>query len=214
MSQIRGRVLLLNADFTTLGTVSVARAIRLTMREENPVQVLEIVPNMPMGTGSGKHVDRPSVIRLKHYVPVSENRRLAGDGKKRMRIYMRDGYQCQYCSVRVGQPYKDEHGVKRTLTQKDLTLDHITPKSKGGSGHPTNLVTACKPCNTRKDDRNPEEARMPLKTAVKDLKDIKDVGIENIILCKYVEHRPEWFQWLEGKPGFVEAFERHLEMAA
>jgi len=54
----------------------------------------------------------------------------------RWAIYVRDGAcldgaRCAWCD---------------RLTQ-DPTLDHLTPRSLGGSHHPTNVVTACRPCN-------------------------------------------------------------------
>lgn len=203
---VKGRVLLLNMDFEVLGTIGVARAIRMTMREENPINVFEVVPDRFLTTGKGEKIPVPSVVGLKHYVNVRQKR--ADSGAKRMKIYLRDGYQCQYCSAKVN---KIHPSTKKKLEVKDLTLDHITPKSKGGSGHPNNLVTACKPCNQRKADRTPEEAGMPLTTKIHD---ITQVGVDNIMLCKYVEHRPEWFPYLEGKEGFVEAYERYKSMVA
>lgn len=207
---LHGRVLLLNSDFSVLGTIGIPRAIRMTMRDEHPVQVLENVPDGFLNAGTDNPFPKPSVIRLIKYVPVIQNRRESG--KKRTKIYIRDKFQCQYCSIKIGQPYVDpETKKKRPFTKDDLTLDHITPKSKGGSGHPTNLVAACKPCNSRKDNRNPEQARMPLRTEVKD---VTNLGLDNVMLCQYVEHRPEWFPYLEGKDGFVEAYEQYLSMAA
>lgn len=43
-------------------------------------------------------------------------------------------------------------GDKRTLT-----LDHVIPQSKGGKDSWTNLVTACKKCNSEKDSLTIEE---------------------------------------------------------
>lgn len=216
MSKLRGRVLLLNAGGQVLGTIGVARAIRMTLREENPVSVWEYVPTTDgndyecLTSGSGDKYPIPSVIALKHFVNVVKNREESGG--KRMKIYLRDKYQCQYCSVKIGKPYKENENAKaRPLILKDLTLDHITPKSKGGSGHPTNLVTACKKCNQKKADRNPEQARMPLRT---EIHDTTQIGVDNIMLCKYVEHRSGWLPYLEGKEGFMEAYEQYKAMAA
>jgi 5-methylcytosine-specific restriction endonuclease McrA len=203
---LRGRVLLLNSDFSVLGTIGVARAIRMQLRDENPIQVLEIVPDRVLRSGGGDSYQVPSVICLRHYVNVRKKREESG--AKRMKIYLRDKYQCQYCSIKAGKKHPT---LGRILEVKDLTLDHITPKSRGGTGLPSNLVTACKPCNQRKADRNPEEAGMPLRTQIHD---ITQVGVDNIMLCKYVEHRPEWLPYLEAKEGFLDAYEHYKDMVA
>lgn len=63
---------------------------------------------------------------------------------------MRDAWTCQYCNEK-----------KAT---KDLTFDHVLPRAQGGKTNWTNIVTACRPCNSRKEDRTPEQAKMKLKT--------------------------------------------------
>lgn len=52
---------------------------------------------------------------------------------KRLRVYERDGHQCVSCS--------------RT---DNLTIDHIWPKSLGGTDVEKNLQTLCRNCNTQK----------------------------------------------------------------
>ena len=49
-----------------------------------------------------------------------------------------------------------------TSLELDLTVEHILPVSRGGRHEWTNVVTACRSCNTRKGNRRPEEANMPL----------------------------------------------------
>lgn len=66
----------------------------------------------------------------------------------RMILYARDRHICAYCGV-IHEP-------------RVLTIDHVLPKSKGGKNTWVNCVTACKPCNHRKGNRTPEEARMQL----------------------------------------------------
>lgn len=51
--------------------------------------------------------------------------------EKRLAIYQRDNHQCVYCG-----------------SDKRLTLDHVKPRSKGGSNARHNLVTACISCNS------------------------------------------------------------------
>ena len=55
---------------------------------------------------------------------------------------------CAYCATR--------------FAETELTVEHILPVSRGGLHEWTNVVTACRSCNTRKGNRRPEEANMPL----------------------------------------------------
>lgn len=54
----------------------------------------------------------------------------------RRNVFKRDHWQCQYCGK---QPNHDE-----------ITIDHITPRSRGGESNWTNCVLACMDCNTKK----------------------------------------------------------------
>lgn len=58
----------------------------------------------------------------------------------RQQVFTRDGFKCVYC----GSP-------------ENLVLDHVIPKSRGGSDKPENLAAACSQCNRDKSDRTPEE---------------------------------------------------------
>ncbi len=60
----------------------------------------------------------------------------------RIPILKRDEYMCAYCGRRGD------------------TVDHITPKSQGGTEDESNLVACCKRCNSRKGDRTLEESGM------------------------------------------------------
>lgn len=44
-----------------------------------------------------------------------------------------------------------------------LTLDHVIPKSKGGSNKRANLVLACGPCNQKKGNADPALFRRQLR---------------------------------------------------
>ncbi len=54
------------------------------------------------------------------------------------RVLLKLDPRCSYCGIQ--------------LTRKSATIDHIVPKSKGGSSSEFNLALACKPCNGRKAD--------------------------------------------------------------
>ena len=70
----------------------------------------------------------PSIVMTRRYVKpkhrVLFNRKM---------VYLRDNYTCQYCGEK--------------FTSKDLTLDHVKPKSLGGGGGWSNMVTCCATCN-------------------------------------------------------------------
>ena len=170
---LNGRVLLLNQTYEPLGTVSVARAIIMTLK--NTVAVEELDGDRVLR--SAREVfPVPSVIRRRTYINV--RRRREASGMKRLRIYLRDKFRCQYC------------GEKKVATE--LTLDHIVPRSRGGDNSPVNIVTACVACNNRKSNRTPAEARMPLLTTQTALR----VKLERVVLCHYAEARAEWRKYL------------------
>jgi 5-methylcytosine-specific restriction endonuclease McrA len=170
---LNGRVLLLNQTYEPLGTVGVGRALVMTLK--NTVTVEEWDAERVLRSARDEY-PVPSVIRRREYINV--RRRRAVSGMKRLRIYMRDKFRCQYCGERKTAP--------------DLTLDHIFPRSRGGDNTPVNIVTACLRCNNRKANRTPEEARMPLLTTQTALR----VKLERVVLCHYAEARPEWRKYL------------------
>lgn len=66
----------------------------------------------------------------------------------RRAIYHRDRCTCQYCGTQ--------------LRESECELEHVMPKTRGGRFSFTNIVVACRACNSRKADRTPEEAGMKL----------------------------------------------------
>jgi 5-methylcytosine-specific restriction endonuclease McrA len=87
----------------------------------------------------------PEVVALTHYDRIPIN----AVTFSRRNIYKRDRYTCQYCGSQPGS--------------EELTLDHVLPRAQGGISTWENCVLACIGCNSRKADRTPEQARMPLR---------------------------------------------------
>ncbi len=66
----------------------------------------------------------------------------------RRMLFKRDRNLCAYCGVQFEDRF--------------LELEHILPQSKGGATSWTNIVSACRHCNSKKDNRTPEQAGMQL----------------------------------------------------
>jgi 5-methylcytosine-specific restriction endonuclease McrA len=123
----------------------------------------------------GAHHDFPvpSVIRLPYLVkrPFRAGRKLS-----RLEIFARDGYTCQYCGKQTRQ----------------LTLDHVIPRYRGGPHTWENLVSACVPCNRRKAGKTPEEAKMKLRQ----IPVAPRSNRYSYIPRQYLETREEWQRYL------------------
>lgn len=63
-------------------------------------------------------------------------------------LFARDSHLCLYCGQQFARP--------------QLTRDHVIPLSRGGLDIWENVVSACFHCNSRKSNRTPQQAHMPL----------------------------------------------------
>jgi hypothetical protein len=130
-------VLVLNYDYTPLNITSVQRGFVLVNKGKAEIVKAD---DSPITSGYQTYV-RPVIIRLlkyiRHFVRTLR--------PNRNRIYKRDGNKCVYCG-----------------SNRNLTLDHIIPKSRGGPNDWMNLVTSCSKCNLKKGNRTPEEAKMTM----------------------------------------------------
>ena len=135
---VNSPVLVLNQNYQPLNVCNARRAFNLI-----GLGKAELLAN---GRGNVHSVTRtfpiPSVIRLIYMVKRPLTRRRLS----RRAVFYRDGYTCQYCEK----------------TTRELTLDHIVPRSKGGPHEWENVVSACIPCNHRKAGLTPVEAQMRL----------------------------------------------------
>lgn len=130
-------VLVLNASCERLHYVPLRRAVALLLSRK--AEIVEATSRRLRA--ASLDLPEPRVIRLLRYVFVPFRAARA----TRQRILQRDG-RCQYCG-----------GANRPLT-----VDHLLPRCRGGATTWDNCVAACLPCNQRKGDRTPQEARMRL----------------------------------------------------
>jgi len=130
-----GSVLVLNASYEPLQRVSLRHAIKMLVRE------VAVVEEEAGGTFGPFPV--PKVLRLVRYVVTRWLHRRSQLCTKSA-IKARDK-QCAYCGGHAE------------------TVDHIIPRSRGGTLTWDNAVAACQRCNHRKADRTPEEAGMVLR---------------------------------------------------
>jgi 5-methylcytosine-specific restriction endonuclease McrA len=131
--------LVLNQNFEPLNVCNVRRALVLLGRDK-----AETIENGRGYLHSATEIfEIPSVIRLGYLIhrPRPQGRLTRRD------IFLRDKFTCQYCGSQ----------------SKDLTLDHVLPRHRGGKHEWDNVVAACKRCNHRKAGQTPEEARMYLR---------------------------------------------------
>ncbi len=92
----------------------------------------------------------PEVIVLNDYDGMAER----SVTFSRRNIFKRDRYTCQYCGI---QPSDHE----------DLTIDHVTPKARGGVSSWDNCVLACVDCNRKKADQTLLQSGMKLRKVPK-----------------------------------------------
>lgn len=132
-----GRVLVLNATYEPINVCTVRRATVLLLKQK-----AEVIEHGSYRLRSEHtQMPRPMVIRLVTYVNVprdTHRRKIT-----RRAVFARDNWTCQYCGSR-----------------SQLTVDHVIPRSKGGSSDWENIVASCAPCNRRKGDHLPAQANM------------------------------------------------------
>jgi len=132
-------ILVLNNDYTPLNITNLKRAFNLLYKGK--AEVITFNENKPILTELRDYV-RPTIIRLLNYISIPFRKVTLN----RHNLFRRDRHQCVYCG-----------------NNKNLTIDHVIPKSKGGKNTWKNLVTCCQRCNTKKDSLSPAEAGLKLR---------------------------------------------------
>jgi 5-methylcytosine-specific restriction endonuclease McrA len=106
---------------------------------------LEAVAGLPCIRAARLRMRVPEVVSLTHYDRLPST----AVTFSRRNVAKRDHYICQYCGIQPGG--------------EAITIDHVVPRSQGGTSSWTNCVAACDACNARKADRTPEQAGMRLR---------------------------------------------------
>ena len=161
-------VLVLNQSYEPLSICRVRRAIVLIyqgkagMLENGVGFIHSAVDIFPI----------PSVIKLDRMVKRPRTERKL----TRLGVFHRDNYTCQYC-VQEG---------------RELTLDHVIPRHRGGAHTWENVVSACIPCNRHKAGRSPRQAGMKLVRQPRR----PHYNIPFLISYLYLKRRSEWQKYL------------------
>ncbi|HTO00626.1 MAG TPA: HNH endonuclease [Microthrixaceae bacterium] len=167
------RVLVLNANYEPLHTTGWLRAVILVI--EGTAEVIR--QDEAVRVRSEKlDLAHPVVIRLQTYARFRAGRA----APTRRAILARDSHRCAYCHYPAD------------------TVDHVIPRSRpGGVSTWINLVAACRSCNTRKGNRTPDEAGMPLHTIPYEPRGAAAI----LLLSAPGPHRDEWLEWLVPQAG-------------
>src|SRR5471030_943572 len=127
-------VLVLNCTYEALGIVDLRRAVRLVFAGK-----AEVLHADEGEMRSASIVIRlPSIVRMLYF--IRRGRPRVSLTKKN--VLLRDDYKCAYCGARG---------------DRQMTVDHVLPSSRGGRSSWENLVACCGTCNKRKQERKEEE---------------------------------------------------------
>ena len=144
MTHISLRTLVLNADMQPLswGPLSVWawQDALVAVLQERVITVCSYEHEVHSAT---KSFLVPSVVALKRY---HKRKHVAFT---RFHVFLRDGFRCQYCG--------------EELDAKELTFDHVVPRSKGGITCWTNVVTSCQRDNLCKGSKSLKELGLRLR---------------------------------------------------
>lgn len=169
-------VLVLNTSLQPLSVIPERRLVVLLSKQKVAFVDERVRQIIEEGINARQvHTDEPVIVQLLANVRVP--RMILRP--TRANIMLRDEETCQYCG---------KHS-------RDLTLDHVVPRSRGGQSTWENLVACCRACNGRKGSRL-----------------LKDVGMHLIKQPKPLNHEYAGF-FLLRYPRLREAYEAFLVSA-
>ncbi|MEP0872978.1 HNH endonuclease [Trichocoleus desertorum AS-A10] len=143
---LHNQVVVFSKNYLPLARINIKRAIVLL--------VMGQAESLEFSSLQTWEVRSPSVV-----LQVPEHIRLTSGNPERQwklppvnrrEVFRRDRHACQYCG-----------------STKRLTLDHVIPRSKGGTHTWDNVVAACDKCNSAKSDRLLHDTGMVLRSKPK-----------------------------------------------
>ena len=138
---LNNSVVVFSKAYLPLTRITIKRAIVLLVTDQAEL--------LDFGTTQMWEVRSPNqVLRVSEHIRLligNPERHWKVPPVNRREVLKRDQHRCQYCR-----------------SNRQLTLDHVIPRSKGGLHTWDNVVAACEPCNSSKSDRTPAEAGMTL----------------------------------------------------
>ncbi len=191
--------LVLNRNWVPVDVTTVLKALckvydgaaRVVCPKDYSIHDFDSWASLERTEGKGQRVVRTASLQI----PVPEVILLARYGKlpgrhlafSRRNLFKRDRFTCQYCGRQPGT--------------EELTIDHVQPRSRGGTSTWENCVLACLECNALKADRTPHEARMTLRK-----QPIKPEWTPRLVVGK-VSYKASWEKFLSESYWNVELME-------
>lgn len=146
-SVLNNSVVVFSTNYLPMSRINIRRAITLLISERAEPLYLEETKLVWELRSPSITIEVPYHIRLK--VTTSE-RLWKLPSVSRRELLRRDSHRCQYCG-----------------SSRDLTIDHLIPRSKGGTHTWDNVVIACETCNHKKGDKYLNETALVLKAKPK-----------------------------------------------
>lgn len=130
------KVILLNQDYAYINSIGVRRALKLIAKGKVTVEKFSerVIRTATIA------IKVPLILRLVYLVRQIYRKAVPWSKKN---VMIRDDFKCVYCGA-----------------GRDLNIDHVFPRSRGGKSTFENTVTSCVSCNTLKGNRSLREANM------------------------------------------------------
>lgn len=159
-------ILVMNRSWTPVAVTTIRRGMSLVFR--NHARIVDVesfdlfswerwleersTPNAPSDAPAAGYIQTVSLrIELPQVIALTVFNRVPARMApfSRRTLFRRDNFECQYCGDRPGV--------------RNLSIDHVFPRSRGGGTDWTNCVVSCVRCNVSKGNRTPEEAGLALR---------------------------------------------------